>query len=219
MKNWIRIFVNDWNVCHSLCIQQLLHLCFVKTIIECNAEFGETVSEVAAADRIHDVVETIGVVHPVCRQFIVIFISSKLETQEVGVVLEFGPEVEWWRAVHWTSVKHNSFCTMCGPDKLLQVFRTKLVHPNEYFFGDCSDCLRKRLYADFWFYRNISNWKIVNAEKFELIQRTVRKETGDICIWIWNKINSDSLDVRQSEIGSLNVSELNLLANICQTNV
>ena len=59
-------------------------------------------SESAAAYRIHDVRETGGVGLPVCRQFFVISISSILETQEVGVVLEFGPEVECTRAVHRT---------------------------------------------------------------------------------------------------------------------
>ena len=194
-------------MCHSLWIQQLLHLSYFQSFIVTNAELGETVSESTAANRIHDGRKAGRVWHPICLELFVISVSSKLKTQEFGVVLEFGSEVECTRAVHGTSVKHNSFCTTCGPDKLLQVFRTKLVHPNEYFFGDCSDCLRKRLYVDFWFYRNISNWKIVNAKKLQLIRSAICKEPGEIYIRIWNIFNSDSLNVRQPEIEGLNVFE------------
>ena len=75
----------------------------------CNAEFCETVSEAAAADRIHDVGEAGGVSHPVCSQLFVISVSSILETQEVGVVLELGSKFEITRAVNRTPLKNNPF--------------------------------------------------------------------------------------------------------------
>ena len=151
-RTWTWTFLNNWNVCHSLYIQQLLHFCFVQSWIAINAEFGETVSEAAAADRIHDVGEAGWIGLPVCCQFCESNISSILKTQEVGVVLEFGSEVECTWAMNRTPVNNNSFCAAGGPKELLQVCCAELIQSNENFFGDCSDCLRKWIYVDFWFY-------------------------------------------------------------------
>ena len=151
-RTWVWKFLNNWNVCHSLYIQQLLQLCFLQSWIVFNTEFGETVSESAAADRIHDVREAGRVSLPVCRQFFVSSISSRLKTQEFSVVLEFGPEVECTRAMHRTPLNNNSFYVACGPNKLLQVCCAELIQSNVNFFGDCTDCLWKWVYVDFWFY-------------------------------------------------------------------
>ena len=134
---------------HSLCIQQLLHFCFVQSWIATNAEFGETVSEAAVADRIHDVREAGGVSLPVGSQLFEISVSSTLETQGAGVVLEVGPEVESTRAVHRTSVNNNSFYIACSSEELLQICFAELVQPNINYFGYCCNCFQKRVYTDF----------------------------------------------------------------------
>ena len=162
----IWFFLNNWNVHHSLYIQLILHFCFVQSWIKFNAEFCETVSESAVADRIHDVGEAGGVGLPVCCLLYVTSFSSHLKTQEVSVVLEFGSEVECIRTVHRTPLNNNSFCVAGGPNELLQVCWTELIQSNENVFGNCSDCLRKCVYVDFCIYWSYNRcWWIVNAEK------------------------------------------------------
>ena len=99
------------------------------------------------------------------RQRVIRFISSILETEELGFVAEVGPEIEVRRAMNATEKEHNSLCVVCSPDDGLQVFRSEVdaVKVNFFFCARC--CLRERVNVEPGFYADVTVCKIIDSKQ------------------------------------------------------
>ena len=125
-RNWILIIFNDWDVCHTFSIQQLLYFMYIQSLVFKNDKFCNTVFESTVTNRIYKIRESRRVGIPVCRQINVIGISLVFETQKLNVVLDFWSKVKCSRKVENTSSEHNSFCIAASSDELLQVLCTEI---------------------------------------------------------------------------------------------
>ena len=107
-----------------------------------------------------------------------------LETEQLGVVAEVGPEVEARRAVDATEAEHNSFCVVCSPDDGLQVFLAKVDAAEENFFCRPRCYPRERVDVELRLYSGGVVSTLIDSEQFELDRSAVAEEAGEVCVCI-----------------------------------
>ena len=110
--------------------------------------------------------------------------SSLLETEELGVVAEVGPEVEARRAVDAAEVEHNSLCVARSPDDGLQVFRAEVDAVKVNFFRRPRCRPRERVDVELRLYSGVAVWRIIYSKQFESRRSAVAEEAGEVCVCV-----------------------------------
>ena len=182
-----------------------------------NAELMKTGFQSAAADRVHDQRKLWRVLLPVRRRLIVARTSSPLETEELGVVAEVGPEVEAWRAVDGAVVEHNSLCVARSPDDGLQVFRAEVYAIKVNFFCGLRCCPWERIDVELRLYSGSVVCIIIDCQQFESCWSAFAEEASEVCVCVWNLVNPNSVEVGQPESGSHAVSHQRFLFCFIET--
>ena len=107
-----------------------------------------------------------------------------LETEELGIVVEIGTEVEARRAMDTTEVKYNSLCFVRSPDNRLQIFCAEFDAAEVNFLVCPRSCLRKRVDVELRLYSSADVWKIIDCKKVETGWSTVVEEADEVCVFV-----------------------------------